>query len=253
MVQIRHWPVVAEAAGRGLLPGDESGDGDLLGLLELAEYLQVAPGELERLVHDGLLPAEELGGRWRFRPREVDTWLDLGLVGWGTSALRALAGTGRKRPSLEGALTADHVLLDLVTADWVECFRRTVGSLRLSQEVERAPVLQALLERERLCSTVLDNGFALPHTTRMGPRFVGENVVALVRSAAPIPLNEGNSVDLFFFVLAADQASHLILLSRVTALARLPSFGPALRAAPNSTQALRVVREAERQWFHKLA
>jgi mannitol/fructose-specific phosphotransferase system IIA component (Ntr-type) len=90
-----------------------------------------------------------------------------------------------------------------------------------------------LVQREALCSTALDHGFAVPHTLRTGPRVVAENIVAFARMLRPIPFGapDHQGTDLFFFVFAAEQAAHLGLLSKIVMLARVPMMARLLRAA----------------------
>jgi excisionase family DNA binding protein len=47
----------------------------LLDVTAVAGWLQVTPGTVYRLVRDDRLPGVRVGGQWRFRPEEIDTWL----------------------------------------------------------------------------------------------------------------------------------------------------------------------------------
>jgi excisionase family DNA binding protein len=56
---------------------DEQGhDGEaLLRSADLAALLHVSPGTVYRLVRDGQLPGLRVGGQWRFRRADCETWL----------------------------------------------------------------------------------------------------------------------------------------------------------------------------------
>jgi hypothetical protein len=68
------------------------------------------------------------------------------------------------------------VLLDLPVTDARECLQRAVATLDLPSSIDRTDLIKRLLAREQLCSTALDNGVAIPHTSRTGLRIVPHNV-----------------------------------------------------------------------------
>jgi mannitol/fructose-specific phosphotransferase system IIA component (Ntr-type) len=148
----------------------------------------------------------------------VDRWIDLGMPGWHPEDLRAVAAVRREaRVSLATALQ-----------------RGSDGALETLQ----------------LCSTALDNGVAIPHTSRTGLRIVPHNVVAFVRTVRPIAFGApaGSLTDILFLVLAADQLAHLVLLARVACLIKFPLMGRALRVAATPGEVLKLVDGAE-QWL----
>ncbi len=221
-------------------------------LTELAEYLRLPLPTVEGLVERGVLPGERAGGRWQFRRWEVDHWLDLGMPGWAPSVHPTLSGAQEPvATSLQSTLDRRNVLLDLSARDLGECFEQAIAAFEFPAATDRQAVLQAVRERERLCSTALDVGFALPHTRRAGPRLVAANVVGFVRLSAPVPA-EGTSsapVDLICFVFAGDPGSHLRLLSRAARLAQEAPLARTLRAARQPEAVLRAIAQAERRLF----
>lgn len=221
-------------------------------LTELAEYLRLPPPTVEGLVERGVLPGERAEGRWRFRRWEVDHWLDLGMPGWAPSVHPAMSGVHERVPiSLRSTLGRGNVLLDVSARDLDECFERAIAAFELPAATDRRAVVNAIRERERLCSTALDNGFALPHTRRAGPRLVEANVVGFVRLSTPVAADGTSStpVDLLFFVFAREPGSHLRLLSRAARLAHEASLARALRKARQPGGVFRAIAQAERRLF----
>lgn len=62
---------------------------------EVLEYLQVNQRTVYRLIKAGKIPAVRVGRQWRFRKRDIDTWLDR----QGPGGVQALAASldGRRR------------------------------------------------------------------------------------------------------------------------------------------------------------
>ena len=58
---------------------DSATNGQLLSFLtteEVLTYLKVTPRTIYRLIRTGELPAVRIGRQWRFRPGDLDLWLD---------------------------------------------------------------------------------------------------------------------------------------------------------------------------------
>jgi len=93
-------------------------------------------------------------------------------------------------------------------------------------------VTDALNQREKLCSTGLGQGVAIPHGRIKGLK---APLGAFVRMAAPIPFEapDGKPVGLIFIMLVPEQAneSHLQLLSELAQMFSDREFRDALIAA----------------------
>lgn len=85
-----------------------------------------------------------------------------------------------------------------------------------NQGIARVKVFDSLFARERLGSTGLGEGIAIPHGRIKGLK---EAVAALVRLAEPVPFDapDGKPVGLLLFLLVPEQATqqHLEILSEV--------------------------------------
>jgi excisionase family DNA binding protein len=51
---------------------------DVLTLKEAAAFLRCSPDTVKRRARAGQLPASKIGRQWRFRRRDLDTWLGAG-------------------------------------------------------------------------------------------------------------------------------------------------------------------------------
>ncbi|MFT3928715.1 MAG: PTS sugar transporter subunit IIA [Spongiibacteraceae bacterium] len=108
-------------------------------------------------------------------------------------------------------------------------------------------LLQSLLARERLGSTGLGNGIAIPHCRLKNlDRVVG----ALITLAEPIDFEavDGKPVDIIFLLLAPAQAlqEHLNALAALADLFNRAEFRQGLRAATDSAQLYRTAIEFQK-------
>jgi PTS system nitrogen regulatory IIA component len=113
-------------------------------------------------------------------------------------------------------LTTENIVLDLDVSSKKRIFE-TVGLLfENNQGIARSMVFDSLFAREKLGSTGLGQGIALPHGRIKGLK---EARGAFVRLAAPVPFDspDGKPVTLLFVLLVPEQATeqHLQILSEL--------------------------------------
>jgi len=104
----------------------------------------------------------------------------------------------------------------------------------LTGENERA-ILEVLQQRERLGSTAVGNGVAIPHgkLPKLGRLF---GMLARLERAVDFEALDGQKVDLVFLLLAPESAGadHLKALARVARLLRDPEVARKLRDSRDS-------------------
>ena len=114
-----------------------------------------------------------------------------------------------------------------------------------SRQIPRARVFDALFDREKLGSTGLGYGVAIPHGRI---RNIKEPICAFARTAAPVPFEspDGQPVSLVFAMLVPEHATeaHLELLSELAQM-----FSDAtLRDALASTQDIQAAHRLITEW-----
>ncbi len=104
----------------------------------------------------------------------------------------------------------------------------------LNGRLDPAAVLEVLLERERLGSTGIGEGVALPHGKLPG---LGELVLALGRSPSGVDFDaaDGQPAHLFFLLLSPEGSTrHLQVLAGLARLLREAAFRRRLLAAASA-------------------
>jgi nitrogen PTS system EIIA component len=113
-------------------------------------------------------------------------------------------------------------------------------------ELTQDMVFDALLERERLGSTGLGKGIALPHA-RM-PQ-VTESAAAFIQMPSGVDFDaiDNQPVDLAFAMLVPEQATeaHLQLLAKLARMFDDAPFCTALREAETTQQLFQLIRQRE--------
>ena len=63
---------------------------------EAALYLRIHPRTLTRMAKQGEIPAIHLGRLWRFRKKDLDSWLERRLISTPSSSLSASSQKGER-------------------------------------------------------------------------------------------------------------------------------------------------------------
>lgn len=212
---------------------------DLFTPKQLAEYLQLSPRTVYRLLERNQLPGFRVGGQWRFRKSEVDYWLDRRLRQLGTTELRELEVDveGDPPPPMADLLDPRNLVFGLPSGGQESVVRAFVARLVFPEPVDHELLVQRILEREAMCSTALPDGVALLQTPRIRPRMLAaHDFLAVGRLEVPLPFGaiDGSLTDTLVLVLARSERTHLLLLAKMARLFREPGFVQQLRHAANA-------------------
>jgi nitrogen PTS system EIIA component len=118
---------------------------------------------------------------------------------------------------------AGSVLSPLHVQNKKQLLTEIANALAATAGVEARPVFEALLQREKLGSTGLGQGIAIPHGRIAGLNRV-HGVFARLSHAIAFEATDGEPVDLVFALASPPQsgADHLTALARVSRLLRDP-------------------------------
>ena len=135
---------------------------------------------------------------------------------------------------LTNLLSAQQVLLDLDASSKKRVFEQVGMLFENHLGLARSIIFDSLFAREKLGSTGLGQGVAIPHGRIKG---VKQAVGAFMRLATPVPFDspDGRPVDLLFVLLVPEQATeqHLQILSELAQHFSDRAFREKLHAAPD--------------------
>src|SRR3954470_10675428 len=139
-------------------------------------------------------------------------------------------------------LPINHVLLGLEAGSKKRLFEQIGLLFENSRQIPRARVFDSLFDREKLGSTGLGFGVAIPHGRI---RALKEPACAFVRTASPIPFEspDGAPVNLVFAMLVPEHATeaHLELLSALAQMFSDAALREGLAHAPDAAEAHRMI------------
>lgn len=143
--------------------------------------------------------------------------------------------------NIEDMLTDDAIIPRLGADDKKQALQALASKAAAITGAGASEIYAALLQRERLSSTSLGRGIAIPHVKLAGVKAI-TCVFARLEHPIPFESHDGEPVDLLFFLLAPEGAGadHLKALARISRLVRDPATLDGLRNA-NGVEGLRSV------------
>lgn len=128
-----------------------------------------------------------------------------------------------------------NVLLDLEVSSKKRAFEQAGLLFENNCSIARSTVSENLFARERLGSTGLGHGVAVPHGRIKGLK---APIAAFVRLAEPIPFEspDGQPVSLLIFLLMPDHVTqqHLEILSEIAEMLSNENFRESLNTEPDA-------------------
>ncbi|MFC5302140.1 PTS IIA-like nitrogen regulatory protein PtsN [Azospira restricta] len=138
-------------------------------------------------------------------------------------------------------LPVENILLDLDAGSKKRVFEQAGLIFENHHGIARATVFDSLFAREKLGSTGLGQGVAIPHGRIKGLK---DARGAFLRLTTPVPFDspDGKPVSLLFVLLVPEQANelHLQILSELAQRFSDREFRDALLAAPDAEAARRL-------------
>ncbi len=136
---------------------------------------------------------------------------------------------------LHDLLTPDGIIASLRATNKKDALQELAAIAAAKTGLDAREIFNTLLQRERLGSTGLGRGIAIPHVKLNA---LQEIVCLFARLEVPIEYesHDGQPVDLVFMLLAPEDASgdHLKALARISRLVREPSILDDLRSAADA-------------------
>lgn len=208
---------------------------------EVSKLLNVSEELLIQWIEEGKIPGYSIQDRYRLNREEVEAWVlqQKSEDPFSTSA-------GSERFALFRALNKGNVYLDIKANSKEDVISETMQRLAPSLKLDPDVLTDLFMEREKMMSTSLGSGFALPHARDL-LLYGRSDVLAVVFLEKPIAFDalDGEPVHTLFFLLASNNKRHLTLLSKIAHLINNPSMREKFAKRPSKIELLEMVKTWE--------
>jgi PTS system nitrogen regulatory IIA component len=140
-------------------------------------------------------------------------------------------------------LKTDYILEELKSGNKRDVLKELVGSfMKIHQKLDSEATLNVLFEREKLGSTGIGEGIAIPHGKITG---LDQLILSFGRSAVGIDFDamDGKPVHLFFLLIAPENSAgqHLKTLAKISKMLKDGVFKTKLMAAKSKDELYKII------------
>lgn len=218
-----------------------------LSVKDAARLLSVSEKTIYRWIKQEIIPAYRVHEQYRFNRAELLEWATSRRISVAPEAFQELETEPAPLPSLSEALEAGGVFYRLEGKTRDEVLADVVDHLRLPDEVDRPYLLQVLIARERLASTAIGDGIAIPHPRNPVQLNVIRPTVTLGFLEYPVDFQalDGRPVCILFTLITPTLRSHLHLLSKLGFVLKDRRFRKVLEEQGSREEIFAALRSAE--------
>lgn len=218
-----------------------------LSVKDAAQLLAVSEKTIYRWLKQGLVPVYRVNEAYRFKRAELLDWATSRRLGVAPEAFSEPESSGEPLPTLSEALELGGVFYRIEGKSRNEVLTDAVEHLRLPDEFDRQYLTQVLIARERLSSTALGDGIAIPHPRSPGLMNLTRATVTLCFLEQPVDFKalDGRPVGVLLLILAPYLRAHLHLLSRLGFALKDAAFRRALCEVESRERIFSALKSAE--------
>jgi PTS system nitrogen regulatory IIA component len=226
-------------------------------IADLAQMMGADPRRLERMAGAGEIPCRKVAGQFRFNRAEITEWLQqnmsrfkeerLAQVDAGITAQRE---TGPDEPIITPLLRPEAVTTSLGSRTKDSTLRRLLALAQKTGLVyDEQALAEAVMGREELSSTALEQGVAIPHPRRPLPYAIGGPLLVVARTSQGIAFGapDGGLTSLFFLIASQDDQHHLHVLARLCRMLQGSDLIERLLDAATAAEMIEAVTQREQE------
>ena len=196
---------------------------ELMTLAEVSRYLKLSEKTVQKMVKNGEIPCTKIANQWRFYKSMIEDWLASQMELTSRASISMLIEDENIFMPISRLISEDLILMDL-KADTRDAALAEMADAAYAANIisDREQVLKKLLEREKLSTTGVGEGLALPHLRRPSARLVREPriIIAVSKKGIEYDSFDGNPVYVLLMILSDNEAVHLRILSKISRLLR---------------------------------
>lgn len=218
---------------------------EILTIREVAKYLKMNERSIYKLAHQGLIPTVKIASQWRFRKNLIDAWIESQMSS--SAVVSALADNSESIP-ISTLLRPEGIKTNLAGRRKDEVLEE-LGELMVQAYSIKDPdiFLREIFNREKLCTTAIQRGVAMPHPRRNGNHFIGEPAVVFGCSKDGVNFGslDGKLTHLFFMLCAPQDHLHLKIMATINKLLANADVREELIAATSAEEVMDIIRRRE--------
>ena len=203
---------------------------------DVVQLLHVPEATIFRWIRQGDIPCVLRSGKYYFKQSTLFSWAESKHIHIHEHLFERQKNKKElKTPHFQliEALKSGKVFHDIPSESMEILFQEVSSRMNLPKHV-KVFLTEQLLQREKISSTGIGNGFAIPHPKTPLGKQINQSTVGTFFLQSPLDFNapDGIPVTIVFVLLSTDSGQHLKLLSQLVRLLGNSSVNEMLNLSP---------------------
>lgn len=225
---------------------------EIMTIKEVARYLKMNERTVYRLIQAGQIPATKLGKQWRLNKEQINEWLGFQMAELPAEELAHLEKDHKEAIiRIAPLLKQENIIFNFTAFNKNQALKTLVDNIVKNKKLapqQGEKLLYAVIDRERLCSTAIGEGVAIPHPRQAVTAGLRRPILVLgiCKKGMDLESIDGKPTQLIFLISAPRDDIHLKLMARLSRLLRDKVFRYKLVNAKDFKELKKIVEEKER-------
>ncbi|MGC8744366.1 MAG: PTS sugar transporter subunit IIA [Verrucomicrobiia bacterium] len=214
---------------------------------DLARIFKTTERTVAAWVRKGELKAHRDGDFYSFNREEVLEWAFLRKMQVPDELLNDSDSTENHNHLLSESIKAGGIFYGIKGKTKSEVLKNIIEKMRLPEDADRNYLLKMVLAREKLSSTAIGDGFAIPHLRSPIVININKPQTTLCFTENPVDFGaiDGVPVTTIFMILSPSVRKHLRILSKLSYFLKNENVKIFLHQSPPEKEIFKMIEEFE--------
>jgi nitrogen PTS system EIIA component len=221
-----------------------------LTIYEVAQCLRLPVSTVERWVRQGKIPLQSTDNGYLFDESTLEKWAQMRKFPFSLPEKARTTTQQILSDNLLPAMKRGGVLYNIKGNDVQTVLKNAVENINFLSGNIKDALYQGLIERERLTSTGIGKGVAIPHPHHPLKDMISNALISTCFLETPVDFHaiDGRPVFVMFILSSPSTKIHLHLLSRLSFCIRENAFVEFLKTTPDSTAFFSTIADFENRF-----
>lgn len=196
-------------------------ENEIMTIKEVSSYLKLADRTILKMANMNQIPSVKIANQWRFMRSIIDDWLISRMKVLPGNDLLHLVSGPKELIQFEKIIQEKYVVMNLKAGSIEEILFELIKPLINEGHIEdEMDYLKKLLSREKLLSTGIGRGVAIPHLRNPGEQLVKQPavVIGICRDGTDFNAIDGEKTYVFFLISTDSETLHVRIIAKLSRL-----------------------------------
>lgn len=224
---------------------------EIMTIKEVANYLKMNERTVYKLIQAGQIPAAKLGKQWRLNKEQLNEWLGFQMAELPSEDLVYLERDHKETViKITPLLKEENIIFNFYARSKMQAIQKLVDVIIKNNKISSSQgekLSQAVIERERLCSTAVGEGVAIPHPRNVVVDKIRKPLlgIGICKNGMDFESIDGKPTHLIFLLSAPRSDIHLKLMARLSRMLRDKLFRYKLINAQGFKEFIQLIKAKE--------